>query len=202
VTALRRFAALAIAMLLPSGMACVSVHAPSFLEPAPRREWPATLSAAQARVSEGKFEAADSLLARFALQYPGTSEALEAAYWRALARLDPSNPHASLSEAITALDVYIADPRASEHLREASAIRRVAMQMESLNKLASAAPPMPRDAAALTTRPQSGDATKQILEPLPYADAEIKRLRDELAKATAELERIRKRLAQPPRSPH
>ena len=126
--------------------------------------------------------------------------ALEATYWRALARLDPTNPHASLSEAITALDKYIADPRASEHMREAAAIRRVATQMDALNKLASASPPMPKDGVATTTtRAQSTDLTKPTLDPLPYADAEIKRLRDELAKATAELERIRKRLAQPPR---
>jgi len=199
VTAFRRFLALAAAMVLPAASACVSVHAPSFLEPAPRREWPATLSSAQARVSEGNFAAADSLLSQFAARYPKTSEGLEATYWRALARIDPSNPHASLPEAITSLDAYLADPRAHEHLREAAAIRRVATQMDALNKLASAAPPMPKDGVAMTTRPQPGDLTKPTLDPVPYQEAEIKRLRDELAKATAELERIRKRLAQPPR---
>ena len=194
---LNRHSALA-AMALLASTACVSVRAPSFLEPAPRREWPATLATAQARVSEGNFDAADSLLSHFAARYSGTAEALEATYWRALARLDPSNPHGSLSEAITALDKYIADPRASEHLREAAAIRRVAIQMDALNKLASAAPAMPKDGVATTARAQSTDMTKSILDPVPYADAEIKRLREELAKATAELERIRKRLAQPP----
>jgi molecular chaperone GrpE (heat shock protein) len=57
---------------------------------------------------------------------------------------------------------------------------------------------MPKDGVATTSRAQSTDLTKPTLDPLPYADAEIKRLREELAKATAELERIRKRLAQPP----
>lgn len=197
-TAFHRFRVLALAVAVPAAPACVSVHAPSFMEPAPRREWPATLSTAQARVSEGNFGAADSVLAQFAARYPKSSEGLEATYWRALARLDPSNPHASFPEAITSLDAYLADPRAHEHLREAAAIRRVAMQMDTLNKLASAAPPMPKDGIAMTTRPQS-DLTKPILDPVPYQEAEIKRLRDELAKATAELERIRKRLAQPPR---
>ena len=197
-TVLRRLSALTT-IALAAGTACVSVRAPSFLEPAPRREWPATLATAQARVSEGNFDAADSLLAHFAVQYSGTAEALEATYWRALGRLDPSNPHGSLSEAITALDKYIADPRASEHLREAAAIRRVATQMDALNKLASAAPPLPKDGVATSPRAPSADLAKTLLDPLPSADAEIKRLRDELAKATAELERIRKRLAQPPR---
>jgi len=83
VTAFRRFLTLAAATVLPAASACVSVHAPSFLEPAPRREWPATLSSAEARVSEGNFAAADSLLAQFAARYPKTSEGLEATYWRA-----------------------------------------------------------------------------------------------------------------------
>src|ERR1044071_3030556 len=98
---------LALAMAVSSGTACVSFHTPSFFEPAPRREWPATLSAGAAGVSEGRFALADSLLARFAADYPGTTEALEAMYWRALNRLDPSNPQGSVPEAIKGLDVYI-----------------------------------------------------------------------------------------------
>ena len=196
-TTFHRLRALALAIVLPAGSACVTIHAPSFMEPASRREWPATLSTAQTRVSEGKFDAADSVLAQFAARYPKTTEGLEATYWRALARLDPANPHASLSEAITSLETYLADPRAHEHVREAAAVRRVAAQMEALNRIASAVPALPKDVAT-NTRP-AGDLTKPMLDPVPYQDAEIKRLRDELAKATAELERIRKRLAQPPR---
>ena len=41
VTAFHRFRALALAVAVPAASACVSVHAPSFMEPAPRREWPA-----------------------------------------------------------------------------------------------------------------------------------------------------------------
>jgi hypothetical protein len=168
------------------------------MEPAPRREWPATLTNAQARVSEGKFDAADSLLAGFAARYPGTSEGLEATYWRALALLDPANPHGSVSDAISSLDAYLADPRAHEHLHEAAAVRRVGAQLAELSKLASTAPALPRDASTIAARPQpTVDLTKPI-DAQAYADAEIKRLRDELAKATAELERIKKRLAQPP----
>ena len=35
-------------------------------------------------------------------------------------------------------------------------MRRVATQMDALNKLASAAPPMPKDGVAMTTRSKSG----------------------------------------------
>jgi TolA-binding protein len=159
-----------------------------------------TLTNAQARVSEGKFDAADSLLSGFAARYPGTSEALEATYWRALALLDPANPHGSVSDAISSLDAYLADPRAHEHLREAAAVRRVATHLDDLSKLASNVPALPKDAntIATTTRAQPTVDVMKPIDAQAAADAEIKRLRDELAKATAELERIRKRLAQPP----
>jgi hypothetical protein len=168
------------------------------MEPAPQREWPMILATAQARVSEGKFDAADSLLAGFAARYPATSEGLEATYWRALELLDPANPQGSVTDAISSLDAYLADPRAHEHLHEAAAVRRVAAHIDELSKLASSAPALPKDANTIAARPQpTVDATKPI-DTQAYADAEIKRLRDELAKATAELERIKKRLAQPP----
>jgi len=170
------------------------------MEPAPRREWPTTLANAQARVSEGKFDAADSLLTGFSARYPGTSESLEATYWRALELLDPANPHGSVPEAISSLDTYLADPRAHEHLREAAAVRRVATRVDELSKLAANVTTVPKDPSAIAanSRPQpTADLTKP-LDSQAYADAEIKRLRDELAKATAELERIKKRLAPPP----
>src|SRR5438309_2055254 len=41
--ATRRFGIVVLALALQSVSGCVSVHAPSFMEPAARREWPATL---------------------------------------------------------------------------------------------------------------------------------------------------------------
>ena len=201
---LRRRRALAAVMPLLAGTGCVSIHAPSFMEPAPTREWPTTLSMAHFRVSEGKFDLADSVLSQFATKYPKSREALESIYWRALVRMDPSNPHGSVSEALAALNTYVSDARSPDHVREAAAIRRVALQLDTLNKLVATAAALPKDGNLVTanTRPMpTMDLAKPISEAVPYADAEIKRLRDELAKANAELERIRKRLAQPPRGP-
>jgi hypothetical protein len=191
-------AALVCALAL-GGSACVSIHAPPFMEPTSKREWPATLELAQFRVSEGKFDEADSVLVQFDRLYPKSPEAIESRYWRALVRMDPSNPRASMAGAMASLDSYLADPRAKEHVRDAAAIRRVAVQLDSLNKIALASA-----AGAITTaRPGSDlrvDLNRPVADPSP-SDLEIKRLKDELAKATAELERIRKRLAQPPRNP-
>jgi len=177
--------------------ACISVRSPSFLEPAPQREWPGTLLTAREWVSEGHFESADSLLAQFASRYPNSREAVETAYWRAVIGMDPSNSRSSLPAATAFLDAYLAGPRPREHLREATALRRLAGQVDELSKTAVLA--QARDAPLL--RPAPGDVRVEVTKPAmdpANAEAEIKRLRDELAKATAELERIRKRLAQPP----
>jgi hypothetical protein len=72
------------------------------------------------------------------------------------------------------------------------------MQMDALNKLASAAPPMPKDGVATTARAQSTDLTKPTLDPVPYADAEIKTTPRRASESDGGVERIRKRLAQPP----
>lgn len=175
------------------------------MEPTPRREWPDIRTLAQFRVSEGKFDAADSLLGDFAARYPKAPEALEATYWRALVRLDPSNPHASIPDAMTSLDLYLGDRRSHEHIREAAALRRVAVQLDAMSKVVASAAAISKDPNALANlRPAAPDlrvdVNKPTIDPGAAAADEIKRLKDELAKATAELERIRKRLAQPP--PH
>jgi hypothetical protein len=200
VKTIRLRAALVCALSWGAG-ACVSIHSPPFMQPTSKREWPATLSLAQFRVSEGKFDEADSVLVQFDRLYPKSPEAIESRYWRALVRMDPSNPRASVAGAMASLDAYVADPRAKEHLRDAAAIRRVAAQLDTLNKMVLAS-----QSGAITTTGRSQasdlrvDVTRPVADPSP-SDLEIKRLKDELAKATAELERIRKRLAQPPRNP-
>lgn len=190
-----------LALTIALQSACVSVHAPSFMEPAPRREWAPTLTEAQFQVSEGNFDAADSVLTKFEARYPGTPEAIESKYWRALVRMDPSNPHASMSNAMQTLDSYLAEPRAKQHVREAAALKRVAAQLDTLNKVVALAQ-APKEPSPGVARPQPDlrvDVSRPAADPSIAADLEIKRLKDELAKATAELERIRKRLAQPPR---
>jgi hypothetical protein len=189
-------------VLVSSG--CITLHTPPFMEASSHRDWPPTLESARARAAEGRFESADTTLANFEIQYPRSNEALEAEYWRALFKLDPSNHASSFSEAIASLDAYLADKRPRGHTQEAVTLRRVAGQMDGLNKLAATALAQTREAPPAANAPKVGGVdTKAAVAPdaapaNAAADAEIKRLKDELAKATAELERIRRRLAQPP----
>jgi hypothetical protein len=199
-----RLSATLLLVALSSG--CISVHRPWFMEPTIDRDWDNTLLLARVRAAEGKFGAADTLLSRFATQYPGTHEALETAYWRALFDLDPSNHVASFTSAMASLDAYLSERRPREHAAEAATLRRIAGHMDELNKLAATALAEARDSSA-TARVTAPDPRVDARPPvagdvsLPTpADAEIKRLKDELAKANAELERIRRRLAQPPPS--
>jgi len=191
------FRSIAIAALV-AGAGCVSLQSPPFMRPAPARQWPSTLETAQGLVRARQFDAADSLLASFASRYPGSAESFESSYWRALYKMDPLNPHPSLATAVAALDAYIGNTKSHEHAPEAATLRRVAAQIENLNRLAANAlsstretPGQPTD--TVTVKVGAGASTA--------ADEEIKRLRDELAKANAELDRIRRRLAQPPGKP-
>jgi hypothetical protein len=175
--------------------ACVTVRAPSFLRSSAEREWPSTLATAEARVSEGRYEAADSVLGRFAGRYAGSPEAFESTYWRALISMDPKNSGASVGTAVTYLDAYLVGVNPRKHRQEAFALRAIASQIdESRSALALA---QTRDPNA-HVGPVRIDVPKPAVDATTASDAEIKRLKDELAKANAELERIRRRLAQPP----
>jgi TolA-binding protein len=186
---------------------CISVHRPSFADTAPHRSWPMVLDAARRQALAGQFGVADTTLADFASQYPGSPEALETAYWRSLFNLDPTNAHPSIPTAMATLDAYLADSRPREHIAEATTLRRIAGQLDGLNRLATSAMAQARDAnqTAANAKAQVSDANARAeavkSDVSGSADAEIKRLRDELAKANAELERIKKRLAQPPPKP-
>lgn len=182
-------------LVLAGSSACITVRPPSFLRPAPEREWPATLSLAETRVSEGRYASADSVLAQFAARYASSPQAFESTYWRALLSMDPKNPGASIPVAVNYLDAYLTGLYPRQHRQEAFALRAIAGQIDA-----------GRSALALAqTREPSGaqpgavriDVPKPAVDPTAN-DAEIKRLKDELAKANAELERIRRRLAQPP----
>ena len=197
-----RLAGTALFVALSSG--CITVHRPWFMEPTVERDWDNELLLARVRAAEGKFAAADTILARFATEHPNTRQASETAYWRALFDLDPSNHGASFPSAISSLDAYLSESGPREHAAEAATLRRIAGHMDELNKLAATALAEARDTSA-ATKVTATDIRAEVKPPvagdvgLPTAaDLEIKRLKDELAKANAELERIRRRLAQPP----
>ncbi len=168
--------------------------------------WQTALPIARAYANDGKFDAADSVLADFAARFPGTQTALETAYWRAVFKMDPTNPNASMPMASSALDAYLANNGPRDHVSEATVLRRIAGQVEALNRLAASAMTQAKDASsvAASAKAQAADAAARAdakTDPPASSEAEIKRLKDELAKANAELDRIRKRLSIPPGKP-
>lgn len=200
-----RFGSTIIGCLLAISASCARLHPAPQGPPPASRAWPPTLAIAQAYAARGEFAVADSSLSAFAGRYPGTSEALESAYWRAVYRLDPSNRDLSIESAIASLDSYLADTRPHQHTAEARTLRRVAGELDRLNRLAgNALAQQIRDVnAAPTARVSTSEPRPDAAKPAPdtAAQDEIKRLKEELAKANAELERIRRRLAQPPGKP-
>jgi hypothetical protein len=182
------------------------IHTPGIPDPADA--WPMALTTARNRAATGNFDGADSTLAQFSRTYPGAPHSLEALYWRALFKMDPANRTASLPSAMTSLDAYLADPRPRDHVPEATTLRRVAQQLDGMNKVAVIALEKVKDAqataatanaAAANAKDVARDATAKAADATASATSadEVKHLKDELAKATAELDRIRKRLSAP-----
>jgi hypothetical protein len=133
-----------------------------------------------------RFGVADRLLADFAESHPGTPDAVETAFWRAVFKLDTANQAGARREAVALLDGYLNGVTVVEHRGAALALRHAAsVDRQVVVTTAPAAPSVPAaPSAAPTTRTD-------------VSAEEVQRLREELAKANAELERIRKRLSQP-----
>ncbi|HEY9229910.1 MAG TPA: hypothetical protein VIP11_24880, partial [Gemmatimonadaceae bacterium] len=106
-----RFTRILLAAFIVQATACATLGIGHYGAPESTTEWPVTLDVARSRAQDGRFESADTVLADFALRYAGTPEALETAYWRAVLKADPSNPHASLPTAIASLEAYLRDTR-------------------------------------------------------------------------------------------
>ncbi len=150
----------------------------------PTGEWATSFQSAQQAVIGGRYADADSILVAFIDGHPGSAQAADAQFWRALYSLDPANRDGSTSAAIAELDRYLEGPPSLPHWREAATLRRVAAQLETATRLAAAA----QTQTAATHVVTVDDHSK---------DDELQRLRTELAKANEELDRIKKRLAKP-----
>jgi hypothetical protein len=200
-----RVTSCALALFAVASLGCAAIPHPSF-GPSAESDLHRTLALSEAYASRADFGAADSTLAAFATHFPGSAEALETTYWRALYKLDPSNRGSSVPSAMASLDAYLTDTRPRTHVSEAITLRRLAGQLDALNKLAASATSQAKDAnARAATATDAKDTAKPAdssAAAAAGADAEIKRLRDELAKANAELDRIRRRLSQPPPRPN
>jgi len=170
-------------------MGCSSLRAANSARSAPTgAEFAETLLLAEAEVAAGRFGVADRMLADFAERRANTPEAAETALWRALFRLDPANLTAGPQDALVLLDGYLNGPVTVAHPSAATALRRVAVQL---------------DRPVVTSENAAGvSAVRADVKPESKADEkardeEIHRLKEELSKANAELERIKRRLAQP-----
>jgi hypothetical protein len=183
---------------------------PLFLQPRPAREWPALLRSVKEAAREGRYGQADSALTQFGARHPGSFEAREAAYWRALLLVDPANPQSSSADALRMLNEYFAGGSTVEGYDEATVLRRVVMRTDSLARTIAQADRVIAEAqeAAVEARPvPSADApaasretrearaqTRETRAANRNLVEEVRRLRDELSKANQELERVRRRL--------
>jgi len=172
----------------------------------PARRWPATRVAAESLMTAGRYAAADSLLGAFSTSYSGTAEGAESLYWRAMLDLDPSNLSASPKDALTALDAYDAAPHNEAHVTEVHILRRVAVLVGSIQRLAEQAASQSDSASAADSATRASRAAAAS-DRVRSKDEEIARLRTELESTRAELDRtkeeldrIKKRLATPPRA--
>jgi hypothetical protein len=167
-----RLAALTAAIVVAS--ACAS--GPRAVQSGPSGAWAAARVAAADAVRGGRFSDADYILADFARRYPGSREAHEGLYWRALYRLDPDNRDVRPGDAVAAVDEYLA--RAGRAARqEMIVLRRVAARLDALG----------RDAGA----------RREVVTVTREDDKELERVRQELKTTQEELERIKRRLANP-----
>jgi hypothetical protein len=168
-------------MIVLALVAAACAKPPVASAPRPAAAFAGAIEVARQRVDSGDYAAADRVLADFAFAHPGTVEAREIAFWRALYIVDPANKSGSTAQGIKALEAYLANlgsiwyrPQAEVLRREALVIQQV--KLAQLPKLING-----RDSVSVSR------------------EEELVALRDQLAKATAELERIKKRLANPGR---
>jgi len=175
------------------------------------RYWPPTLAYAESSAAAGGYAAADSALRAFEARFPGTAQAVESEYWRALFKLDPHNVTATPGAAVTLFEGYLALPDHAPHASEADVLLRAAVQMSSMHGVAQTA-----TEAADSARTQADSARAEVdsvksarSSRFRSKQEEAQRLRDsldkvlgELAETRQELDRIKKRLAtSPPTQP-
>lgn len=174
-------------------MGCSSLRAVNSARPSPSgAEFAETLLLAEAEVAAGRFGVADRMLADFAERRANTPEAAETALWRALFRLDPANLTAGPQDALVLLDGYLNGPVSVAHPSAATALRRVAVQ---LDRPVVTSASVSENAAGVSAVRADGKPESKADE--KARDEEIRRLKEELSKANAELERIKRRLAPP-----
>ena len=154
---------------------------PATTVPTPAAGFANAIEAARQKVDAGDYVGADRILSEYALRVPGTAEAREVSFWRAMYIVDPANRTASIAQGIRALDIYLASEGSLWYRPQAEVLRRAALVIQAVRQ-------------AQVPKQVNGRDTVFISR-----EEEVAALRDQLAKATAELDRIKKRLANPGR---
>jgi hypothetical protein len=150
--------------------------------------WDATLDSAQRLAADTEYDSADSLLAAFSRNQPGSIGAHEAIFWHGVILLESAKSRPRLLDAVSAFDGYLASSDSLPHRAEAQVLRRTAHLLDSLSQSRS------MDSVPALHLVVSDDSSKTSAREQELAKT-IKMLQDSLNTATAELERIKKRLS-------
>ena len=148
-------------------------------EPIPAEQLVDVMTRARVAAAAGQRDEADRILATFVEAHPSTPEAREAAYWRAILRLEVATSRADRDEAKRNLDTYLADTAVGAHVSEARILRTLLTTVDSASLATDSATAAAREAAA---------AREEALK------KEIQTLKEELDKTNEELTRIKRRL--------
>jgi hypothetical protein len=167
-------------------VACAHPHAgaPSPVDAA----WAVTLDSAQRLSSDSQYASADSLLAAFSRDEPGSTGAHEAIFWHGVILLESASSRARLLDAASAFDGYLASSDSLPHRAEALVLRRTTHLLDSLSQSRS------MDSVPAVHLVVSDDSSKTTAREQEMART-IKMLQDSLNNATTELDRIKKRLS-------
>ncbi|MBA2685351.1 MAG: hypothetical protein H0U66_12765 [Gemmatimonadaceae bacterium] len=174
-------------VLLASAVMFGCAH-PRAVEPVPADvAWLHTLDSAQRLAAKTQYASADSMLAMFARNEPGSLGAHEAIFWRGVFLLDPANKGGSRHEAFSAFEGYLSSTDPLPHRTEATVLRHLSRVLDSLSQSRS------MDSVPAMHLVVSDDSLKSNARDQEVSGM-LKTLQDSLNKTTAELERIKKRL--------
>lgn len=176
-----RFLLLGAALLF--GCAHPRVRRPSPVDGA----WTIRLDSAQRLAADSQFDSADSLLAAFARDEPGSFGAHEAIFWHGVMLLESANSRARLLDAATAFDGYLTSSDTLPHRAEALVLRRTTHVLDSLSQSRSI-DSVPAVHLVVSDSAKTSMREQELVK-------SIKTLQDSLNIATAELDRIKKRLS-------
>lgn len=152
-------------------------------EPTPQERLLEVVTRARVAAAAGQRDEADAILGRFVDSHPSAPEAREAAYWRAILRLESATSLADRDEAKRNLEEYLADTAMTAHMSEARILRHLLTAVDSAARVA--------DSTSAAAR-QAATAREEALR------KEIQTLKEELAKTNEELTRIKRRLGSRP----